>query len=230
MLATMVRHLPGIAARKQAGAGAKSGTRLGEVVAPVDLQRLRTLGSENPAMRRAVINVLRSELALGTTPIDEALTAWQQGRHQDAARVFHTLRGSLGTFATPEFIATLQRMEQAILRQDGPTVEAALPAIKHRLAALLEEMSHWLAEQQSDDVAAAPAGLTPDELQRFVDLLGEQDVAACKHYDELRGGLQARLDGPSFIALEQAMNTLDFAVAGGIVQSFMQTASGDATK
>ncbi|MBV8659644.1 MAG: CHASE domain-containing protein [Burkholderiales bacterium] len=226
MLATIVRHLPGPAGAIEHTSSA-AGSERAALAAPstgyIDVRRLVALGAESRAMYDAICEALHLEIELGSKPIDEGALAWDEGRYNDAARVFHTIRGSVGTFATEAFVNQLSQLEHAIVNGEKVQVDTLLPIVRRNWAILLDEIQAWLAVQSSqaqDLVLPVPAAaFGGSELTRLGELLQQQNMAASSLFNALRNELRQLLDSPTFAKLEHAIAEMDFQTAANIVRA-----------
>jgi HPt (histidine-containing phosphotransfer) domain-containing protein len=193
-------------------------------LAVFDVGPLFSAGNDDQNYVDTLIALIRKIVSNGLGPIAEAKLAWQEGRLRDAARAFHTLRGSLGYFGAQRFAATALQIEQAIHDNDDARVEALLPLVEEDLQATLAAATRWLArEGKSTTSIPAPAEIEPAKLEELCTLLQQQNLEACQLYDRVRPALLAELGSDKLIALDVAMDRLDFHAALALVKTLLKT-------
>jgi CheY-like chemotaxis protein/HPt (histidine-containing phosphotransfer) domain-containing protein len=103
--------------------------------------------SGNPAYRSTFLGLIRNMLQKGPTQYADGYTAWQEGRTDDSARIFHTMRGSLGTLGAVSFIAESRKLEAAIREGDQAQTAVLFEEIKVLLDTTFAEAQAWLDAQ-----------------------------------------------------------------------------------
>ncbi|HEY0845262.1 MAG TPA: CHASE domain-containing protein [Noviherbaspirillum sp.] len=209
MLATIARHLPRPATTSAIPAPA--------VVRPpspavFDTTQLSALATGDPAYLAAIVGLLRRVTDKGVTDIEEARAAWQDGHAEEAARILHTMRGSIGSFGAKRFADAALSLETAIRERDATQVDALFPVAIGELEAATAVVSQWLEEHP----AATPASTgqpAPGAVQKLESLLAEQDMAAFDLYAELRPALAEHVEAHDMRILDRAMEKLDFTAA-----------------
>jgi len=164
----------------------------------------------------------------GEQPIDEVRAALAEGRDKDAARMLHTLKGSVGSFGATRLAVVAETAERAVLDKgsDQPAnqIDAQLIAVTLELNATIDAARVWLAAQalaadrQSQtavaDSAAATAGddepATASQVTLLLQMLHEQNYDACNLYTQLRNSLASGSPADSLRGLDDAMDRLDF--------------------
>jgi hypothetical protein len=73
---------------------------------------MRVMGRD--AGRGVLRRMVEDALNKGMTPVRDAETALQAGRHSEVARILHGLRGSVGTLGTKRLIRAAFATEEAI--------------------------------------------------------------------------------------------------------------------
>ncbi|MES2818684.1 MAG: CHASE domain-containing protein [Pseudomonadota bacterium] len=185
---------------------------------------LLELGKSAPAYLDTLLAILRTTVANGLAPIADTHLAWQEGRHADAARRLHTLRGSLGTLGAKPFAATALQLEQAVNDNDRARVDALFPVITEDLHAMLTAAERWLMSHAAGE-AQAQVALDGDlsELNRLCTLLQQQNLDACPLYTRMRASLLAELGGDDRTALDLAMEQLDFQAALALIRPLLDS-------
>jgi CheY-like chemotaxis protein/HPt (histidine-containing phosphotransfer) domain-containing protein len=227
MLATIRQHLPAALPAATAPTSPKvqiAATPVIDDLAVFDVGPLLNAGKDDQDYVDTLIALIRKIVSNGLGPIAEAQLAWQEGRHGDAARSFHTLRGSLGYFGAQRFAATALQIELAIHDNDRARVDALFPRVEDDLQATLAAAQRWLArEGRPTSNRPAPADIEPAQLEELCALLQRQNLDACQHYERMRPALLAELGSDGLIALDVAMDRLDFHAALALVQPMLKT-------
>jgi CheY-like chemotaxis protein/HPt (histidine-containing phosphotransfer) domain-containing protein len=227
MLATIRQHLPAALPAATAPTSPKvqiAATPVIDDLAVFDVGPLLNAGKDDQDYVDTLIALIRKIVSNGLGPIAEAQLAWQEGRHGDAARSFHTLRGSLGYFGAQRFAATALQIELAIHDNDRARVDALFPRVEDDLQATLAAAQRWLArEGRPTSNRPAPADIEPAQLEELCALLQQQNLDACQHYERMRPALLAELGSDGLIALDVAMDRLDFHAALALVQPMLKT-------
>ncbi|MET3131702.1 PAS domain S-box-containing protein [Oxalobacteraceae bacterium GrIS 1.11] len=203
MLAAIARHLPlGSAAALEPAGGV------------FDAGHMFEYSRDDAALRATLIGLIGAMSARAPDEMGAARAAWSEGRLGDAARLLHTMRGSIGSLGAQRFAAAALALETALRVEPGAPAGALFALAEGELLATLAAARAWLA-RQGETAPAAPGDATLDQaaLERWKALLGSQDLAACEAYAALRPALQAWLAPSDGAALDGAMERLDFKQA-----------------
>lgn len=158
-------------------------------------------------------------------PIDEVRKALAEGRDKDAARMLHTLKGSVGSFGATRLAAAAEAAERAVIDQQTDQIEARLIAVTLELNATIDAARVWLASQaliadrqprtatESTDHANPGDTASTAEVTRLLQMLDEQNYEACNLYTQLRTGLVTGAQAAGLRNLDDAMDRLDFVNA-----------------
>ncbi|WP_375739897.1 CHASE domain-containing protein [Pseudomonas boanensis] len=226
MLATIRQHLrPAIQAANALTPSrpATPPTRLVENLAVFDVDPFLSVGKADQAYLDTLIALIGRAVANGLTPISDAHLAWQEGRHRDAARLFHTLRGSLGTLGAQSFAATALQIEQAINDNDRARVDALFPLVTQNLEVTLRAAKLWLARQAASEASEhAHSNCDLDQITQLYALLQQQNLDACQLYNRMRLSLLAELGSNDLTVLDVAMDQLDFQGALAVIQPVLK--------
>jgi two-component system, sensor histidine kinase and response regulator len=104
---------------------------------------MRVMGHD--AKGRGVLRrMVEDALNKGMAPVRDAVTAVQENRHSDAARILHGLRGSVGTLGTKRLIQAAFAAEEAIHTERVDEVPALLASVKEELERVLVAGREWL--------------------------------------------------------------------------------------
>ena len=207
MFATIARHLP----VRQGKAPPLAGRAENGVFDPCQLM---AVAQGNPAYLRKTLDLIGKLVEGAPELARQASEAWRQGRSEEATRLLHTMRGSIGTLGAQRYAVAARALEAAMRQGDAARVDALLGATERELEATLGAARQWLAEQAEQVEQEQPQmELDAARLMRLKMLLGERDLQACDEYGELRAALAGRMSGEDFAGLECAMAQLDFETA-----------------
>ncbi|HTD02431.1 hybrid sensor histidine kinase/response regulator [Undibacterium sp.] len=161
MLATIGRHLD----MRRAPAGnlrahpehGEAGLQLRhDAIAPsFDPRWFHALTKGSAAHRNTILGFLKKLIDRGNTPVREARLAWDNGKHAEAAHLFHKMRGTMGTLGAKRFAGLTLDIEKAILENNQVAVEAMFGIVEQELAVMIDEASKWLAELPAEAEDAA---------------------------------------------------------------------------
>ncbi|HAT30833.1 MAG TPA: histidine kinase, partial [Janthinobacterium sp.] len=179
----------------------------------------------DPALRASLLNLIRDLGVHSPAQMAAARAAWIDGRVGEAARLLHTMRGSIGSLGARHFAQAALVLEEALRAEPaGPQQVTALFALaEHELLATVAAARFWLERQDAAaDEGGSGAG-APEEgrdvpepesdgapLTRLRTLLAQRDLAACDEYGALRPALARLLGVAAAEFLEHAMAELDF--------------------
>lgn len=114
----------------------------GETTFTVDTL-LKYMGNDDKALA-VVGKIVRDAVTPGMEPLERAKAALDEQRYHDAGRIFHSLRGSVGTLGAKRMVAAALALEQALVEQRTPEVPALFAALQHEYQAVLDQASAWL--------------------------------------------------------------------------------------
>ncbi|MDT4875377.1 hypothetical protein FQZ97_1107350 [compost metagenome] len=98
-----------------------------------------------------------------------------------------------------------------------------LPQVEEDLQATLAAAERWLAREGGSAASTpAPADIEPARLEELCTLLQQQNLEACQLYERMRPALLAELGSDKLIALDVAMDRLDFNAALALVQTLLK--------
>ncbi|MBI3228978.1 MAG: response regulator [Burkholderiales bacterium] len=113
-----------------------------------DLGQLVNLKENDPTYRAMLCNLVKNMVTRAPQQMEEALLAWQDGRIEDAARVMHTMRGSIGTLGAVDFAAAARALELALHALDTEDIARLFDATNHELRSTISAAESWLSQQQ----------------------------------------------------------------------------------
>ena len=117
---------------------------------------LKYMGNDDKALA-IVSKIVRDACAPGMAPFDEARAAIQQQRLVDAGKVFHSLRGSIGTLGAKRLVASSLKLEQALADRDSAQIATLFTELESEYRLLLRYADDWLRSSAPGEAGAAPA-------------------------------------------------------------------------
>jgi PAS domain S-box-containing protein len=120
-----------------------------------DVSQLIAIAGDNADYLAATMRVIRNMAEGGAAQIELARRALSEGRHADAARVFHSMRGSIGTLGASRFMRAASDIEMALRARDDASAEPLFARAAQEMAMVAAAAQAWLATQ------AALAGTPP---------------------------------------------------------------------
>ena len=160
LLAALERHL-GIESFKirqpdedESSLLALAATPIANEVSYFDPNRFMSFCAANPAYRSTFIGLIQLMANNGPDQFEQALQAWQERRNDDAARMFHTMRGSMGTLGATVFVETSRLLEAAIVAGQTEEVDRLFVEIKLVLDLTLTQAREWVNLQVNEDLDA----------------------------------------------------------------------------
>jgi len=104
---------------------------------------LKYMGNDDKA-RAVVSKIVRDACAPGMAPFELAGAALREQRLQDAGKIFHSLRGSIGTLGAKRLVAASLALEKAIAEQNMDTIPALFAALESEYQLVLRDADAWL--------------------------------------------------------------------------------------
>ena len=106
---------------------------------------LKYMGNDDKALA-VVTKIVRDACAPRQAPLDQARAAIADGRLADAGKIFHGLRGSVGSLGAKRLVAASLALEQALIARDTAGIPALLDAAVAEYNAVLAAADAWLAQ------------------------------------------------------------------------------------
>ncbi len=117
----------------------------GETIFTVDTL-IKYMGNDDKALA-VVSKIVRDACAPGMEPVRRAEAALQEQRLHEAARIFHALRGSVGTLGAKRMVAASLRLETAINEGRVDDIDGLLAAFCSEYQQVLDQAADWLAQR-----------------------------------------------------------------------------------
>ncbi|MDC8757886.1 response regulator [Janthinobacterium fluminis] len=135
MLAVIERHLP---PRRAAALGLEPDEQVFSM-APL----MRVMGRD--AKGRAILRKMVGEtLGNGMAPLQGAEAAVREGRHDDAGRMLHSMRGAVGTLGTKRLVVASLNVERAIAERRDAEIAALFAHASAEMELVLAHARVWL--------------------------------------------------------------------------------------
>jgi len=105
---------------------------------------LKYMGNDDKALG-IVSKIVRDACAPGMAPLEMAGLALREQRYVDAGKIFHTLRGSIGTLGAKRLVTTSLALEQSIAERRLDDIPALFAALESEYQLVLRQADDWLA-------------------------------------------------------------------------------------
>jgi hypothetical protein len=116
--------------------------RPGEGIFSVDVL-LKYMGNDAKALG-IVSKIVRDACAPGMAPFELAGAALREQRLTDAGKIFHTLRGSIGTLGAKRLVSASLKLEQAIAERQTEHIPNLFAALESEYQLVLRQADDWL--------------------------------------------------------------------------------------
>lgn len=110
-------------------------------------QSIMAVAKDTPQSRTKMLLLIRRLLERCPSQLQEAMQAWQDGQHQEAGRLFHSLRGSVGSLGAERVATTLLVIEQAIRESEADKVPPLLQQVEQELTQTYTVAQVWLDQE-----------------------------------------------------------------------------------
>lgn len=104
---------------------------------------LKYMGNDDKALA-VVTKIVRDACAPRRAPLEQARAAIDAGRLTDAGKIFHGLRGSVGTLGAKRLVAASLALEQAMVDRDTPRIPSLLAVVDTEYGLVLDHADAWL--------------------------------------------------------------------------------------
>ncbi|MET0322454.1 MAG: Hpt domain-containing protein [Duganella sp.] len=110
---------------------------------------LKYMGNDEKALA-IVTKIVRDACAPGMAPIEQARAAIDAGRLDVAGKIFHGLRGSVGSLGAKRLITASLALEQAMVDRATDHIPARFDDVQAQYALVLAHAAAWLDQHASD--------------------------------------------------------------------------------
>lgn len=104
---------------------------------------LKYMGNDDKALG-IVSKIVRDACAPAMAPFDQAGAALREQRYVDAGKIFHSLRGSIGTLGAKRLVSASLKLEQAIAERRDEHIPALYAALESEYQLVLRDAGDWL--------------------------------------------------------------------------------------
>lgn len=110
---------------------------------------LKYMGNDDKALA-VVSKIVRDACAPGLEPVQRAMQALQEQRLHEAGRIFHSLRGSVGTLGAKRMVRASLLLETAINEGRVDDIAPLLAAFQGEYQQVLDHAASWLEHHPSE--------------------------------------------------------------------------------
>ena len=104
---------------------------------------LKYMGNDDKALA-IVSKIVRDACAPGMAPFQQAGAAIREERLVDAGKVFHSLRGSIGTLGAKRLVASSLKLEQALAERQTEHIPQLFAELESEYQLVLRQAGDWL--------------------------------------------------------------------------------------
>lgn len=104
---------------------------------------LKYMGNDDKALG-IVSKIVRDACAPGMAPFELAGTALREQRLVDAGKIFHSLRGSIGTLGAKRLVTASLKLEKAIAEQSTEAIPPLFAELESEYQLVLRDADVWL--------------------------------------------------------------------------------------
>lgn len=117
---------------------------------------LKFMGNDDKALA-IVSKIVRDACAPGMEPFTLARAAIQEQRLADAGKIFHILRGSIGTLGAKRLVASSLKLEQALAQHESAQLPVLFAELEAEYQLVLQHANDWLLQNAPLDGKTPPA-------------------------------------------------------------------------
>lgn len=228
MFSAIIKYLPpGLCASKET---ASSSTQGASAAAPASSESeifnprsLEMLAAADPKSLQKILSSISAVIERASSQMLQVRAAVEEHRLEDAARLLHTMRGSIGTLGAKAFAVLSLKAENEIRDGDGKNVASLLASVEQELQKTINAAHIWLEQKQIGDTLQFAAAVSDQEaqtlLQQLRQDLRQNNIAAADVFVALKEYLSQHMSAENIKRLEQHINNLDFKHAELILES-----------
>ena len=117
---------------------------------------LQYMGNDGKALA-IVSKIVRDACTPGMEPLRQARAALDEERLEDAGKLFHSLRGSIGTLGAKRLVAASLKLEQALAERQTERIPPLFAELESEYQLLLRHAEDWLLHNAPQDGKTAQA-------------------------------------------------------------------------
>jgi len=180
-----------------------------------DPERIMGFVRGKPAREKDIIDMIERIVAEQMLPVDTGRRLLEEQRYEEAARHFHTLKGSMGNFGANGVMAAAQALEQSIKLNQGEGYEALLQDFTQALQDMVAVAGNWLVQYRASNGVSGMEYEWNDQeftlkLQQLRDSLKSSDIEAVDIFNSIESMLKQKLGESKVSSLVDAMDELRF--------------------
>ncbi|RZT10441.1 Hpt domain-containing protein [Duganella sp. CF402] len=104
---------------------------------------IKYMGNDDKALA-VVAKIVRDACAPRMAPFELAGAALREQRLTEAGKIFHSLRGSIGTLGAKRLVSASLKLEKAIAEQSQEAIPALFAALESEYQLVLRDAEAWL--------------------------------------------------------------------------------------
>jgi len=183
---------------------------------------LEMLAAADPKSLPKILSTISALIERASSQMLELKAAVSEDRSDDAARLLHTMRGSIGTLGAKAFAVLSLQAENEIREGDGKHLPQLLVRVEEALTKTRQAARVWLEQKHlassEQSMAVISDAQAEEMLAKLKLLLQQNDLAAVDVFAALKDRLRLSLSNENMMRLEQHMHDLDFKQAQLILQ------------
>jgi HPt (histidine-containing phosphotransfer) domain-containing protein len=183
--------------------------------------RLEVHIAKSESRAGAVLQIVQDLVGAGDTPIREARAAIRRQQNHQAAHMLHTLNGSVANLGGRRVCELAGELEMLLDRDGAPQlIDQLMGCLEREFQHFLKSASQWLELQQAQfELPGRRSRAREERMMELCECLAGNDLRAFDLFDELYAHLEARMVAEDFSAFRAALQTLNFSLALGYVQT-----------
>jgi two-component system sensor histidine kinase/response regulator len=175
---------------------------------------LEMLAAADPKSLQKILSSISGVVERASSQIIELRLALDEKKYDDAARLLHTMRGSVGTLGAKTFAVLSLRAETEIRDGGGSKVYPIMQIVEEELQKTILAARIWLDQKRASDTlqfaAAVPGEEEKELVQKLKAYLQQNNIAAADAFAAIKENLSRKIAPDRLAQLEQYINELDF--------------------
>ncbi|MFZ6819634.1 response regulator [Undibacterium sp. Ji22W] len=189
-----------------------------------DPRPLEMLGKSDPKNMQKILASIGSVIQNASEQIRQVRAALDEHRLDDAARLLHTMRGSVGTLGAKLFAELSLKAELEIREGGKEDIDDLLRTVEDALQKTIEAARLWLERKSAVNSSEQRTELSSVEgqklIQQLMQYLQQNNIAACDVFPMVKENLSQKIPAVSMSQLEEHINSLDFKSANLLLEKF----------
>jgi PAS domain S-box-containing protein len=190
-----------------------------------DPTSMEMLAKASPSNLQKILSSVDVVIERASLQMGQVRSAFEEGRTDDAARLLHTLRGSVGSFGAKTFAELTLSAENAIRGAQQQESISLIGAVEEELQKTVSAARSWLQEKQFQKPIEAMSPISDEQerkdIQHFKTCLQQNDLAALDLFLAMKTTLRQKMAAEVLSDLEKSINGLDFQLADNIMSEFL---------